>query len=117
MQCKCVASVSWRHVFVQVMWLADRHSDQDLYTTAKHCAKIHLTQLHQTEEFLNLPLCLFLDIIKGITYCCFPPTPSPAFAITPSHVYYFIKISSCQSFSEKYSSYLNVHLDFYTIVT
>lgn len=54
------------------MWLADRHSDQELYTAAKHCAKIHLSQLHQTEEFLNLPLCLLLDIIKGITlYCVF----------------------------------------------
>lgn len=51
------------------MWLADRHSDQELYTAAKHCAKIHLAQLHQTEEFLNLPLCLLLDIIKGITFC------------------------------------------------
>ncbi len=50
------------------MWLADRHSDQELYTAAKHCAKIHLVQLHQTEEFLNLPLCLLLDIIKGITH-------------------------------------------------
>lgn len=52
----------------QVMWLADRHSDQELYTAAKHCAKIHLAQLHQTEEFLNLPLCLLLDIIKGLVY-------------------------------------------------
>lgn len=52
----------------QVMWLADRHSDQELYTSAKHCAKIHLAQLHQTEEFLNLPLCLLLDIIKGLVY-------------------------------------------------
>ena len=51
---------------LQVMWLADRHSDQELYTAAKHCAKIHLVQLNQTEEFLNLPLCLLLDIIKGI---------------------------------------------------
>lgn len=49
------------------MWLADRHSDRELYTAAKHCAKIHLAQLHQTEEFLNLPLCLLLDILKGIT--------------------------------------------------
>lgn len=56
--------------FVQVLWLADRHSDQELYTAAKHCAKIHLAQLHQTEEFLNLPLCLLLDIIKGISYHC-----------------------------------------------
>lgn len=47
------------------MWLADRHSDQELYTAAKHCAKIHLVQLHQTEEFLNLPLRLLIDIIKG----------------------------------------------------
>lgn len=53
------------------MWLADRHSDQELYTAAKHCAKIHLAQLHQTEEFLNLPLCLLLDIIKGITVFVF----------------------------------------------
>lgn len=51
--------------YVQVLWLADRHSDQELYTAAKHCAKIHLAQLHQTEEFLNLPLCLLLDIVKG----------------------------------------------------
>lgn len=50
------------------MWLADRHSDQELYTAAKHCAKIHLVQLRQTEEFLNLPLCLLLDIIKGINH-------------------------------------------------
>lgn len=49
-----------------MLWLADRHSDQELYTAAKHCAKIHLAQLHQTEEFLNLPLCLLLDIVKGI---------------------------------------------------
>lgn len=53
-------------IYVQVLWLADRHSDQELYTAAKHCAKIHLAQLHQTEEFLNLPLCLLLDIVKGI---------------------------------------------------
>lgn len=52
--------------FIQVLWLADRHSDQELYTAAKRCAKIHLAQLHQTEEFLNLPLCLLLDIVKGI---------------------------------------------------
>lgn len=57
--------------FSQVMWLADRHSDQELYTAAKHCAKIHLAQLHQTEEFLNLPLCLLLDIIKGVVYHLF----------------------------------------------
>lgn len=57
-------------VLVQVMWLADRHSDQELYTSAKHCAKIHLAQLHLTEEFLNLPLCLLLDIIKGSTASC-----------------------------------------------
>lgn len=50
------------------MWLADRHSDQELYTAAKHCAKIHLVQLHQTEEFLNLPLRLLMDIIKGGLY-------------------------------------------------
>lgn len=47
------------------MWLADRHSDQELYTAAKHCAKIHLVQLNQTDEFLNLPLRLLVDIIKG----------------------------------------------------
>lgn len=49
---------------LQVMWLADRHSDLELYTAAKHCAKIHLVQLHQTDEFLNLPLSLLLDIVK-----------------------------------------------------
>lgn len=51
------------------MWLADRHSDQELYTAAKHCAKIHLVQLHQTEEFLNLPLRLLMDILKGGQGC------------------------------------------------
>ncbi|XP_044050495.1 kelch repeat and BTB domain-containing protein 4 [Siniperca chuatsi] len=62
---------------LQVMWLADRHSDQELYTAAKHCAKIHLTQLHLTEEFLNLPLCLLLDIIKdGV-----PSSQNPTVAI------------------------------------
>lgn len=49
---------------LQVMWLADRHCDQELYTAAKHCAKIHLPQLCHTEEFLNLPLRLLTDIIK-----------------------------------------------------
>lgn len=49
---------------LQVMWLADRHSDQELYTAAKHCAKIHLLQIHQMDEFLNLPLRLLIDIIK-----------------------------------------------------
>ncbi|XP_033998025.1 kelch repeat and BTB domain-containing protein 4 [Trematomus bernacchii] len=62
---------------LQVMWLADRHSDQELYTAAKHCAKIHLAQLHQTEEFLNLPLCLLLDILKdGV-----PSSQNPKVAI------------------------------------
>ncbi|KAG7467967.1 hypothetical protein MATL_G00137860 [Megalops atlanticus] len=62
---------------LQVMWLADRHSDQELYTAAKHCAKIHLVQLHQTEEFLNLPLRLLMDIIKdGV-----PSSQNPTMAI------------------------------------
>ncbi|XP_028304854.1 kelch repeat and BTB domain-containing protein 4 isoform X1 [Gouania willdenowi] len=62
---------------LQVMWLADRHSDQELYTAGKHCAKIHLAQLHHTEEFLNLPLCLLLDIIKdGV-----PSSQNPKVAI------------------------------------
>ncbi|XP_015250640.1 PREDICTED: kelch repeat and BTB domain-containing protein 4 [Cyprinodon variegatus] len=62
---------------LQVMWLADRHSDQELYTAAKQCAKIHLAQLHQTEEYLNLPLCLLLDIIKdGV-----PSSQNPTTAI------------------------------------
>ncbi|XP_006903843.1 PREDICTED: LOW QUALITY PROTEIN: kelch repeat and BTB (POZ) domain containing 4 [Elephantulus edwardii] len=39
---------------LQVMWLADRHSDPELYTAAKHCAKTHLAQLQGTEEFLHL---------------------------------------------------------------
>jgi len=56
------------------MWLADRHSDQELYTAAKQCAKIHLAQLHQTEEFLNMPLCLLLDIIKGM-WLSYPYVP------------------------------------------
>ncbi|KAF7699079.1 kelch repeat and BTB domain-containing protein 4 [Silurus meridionalis] len=62
---------------LQVMWLADRHSDQELYTAAKHCAKIHLVQLHQTDEFLNLPLQLLIDIIKdGV-----PSSQNPTVAI------------------------------------
>ncbi|KAJ8271524.1 hypothetical protein COCON_G00103830 [Conger conger] len=62
---------------LQVMWLADRHSDQELYTAAKHCAKVHLVQLHQTEEFLNLPLRLLTDIIKdGV-----PSSQNPTVAI------------------------------------
>lgn len=76
------------------MWLADRHSDQELYTAAKHCAKIHLTQLHQTEEFLNLPLCLLLDIIKGIIHYC-PITAciqNSVFTFTASHVLYYLSI-------------------------
>lgn len=76
------------------MWLADRHSDQELYTAAKHCAKIHLAQLHQTEEFLNLPLCLLLDILKGINHCC-PITAciqNSVFTFTASHILYYLSI-------------------------
>lgn len=50
---------------LQVMWLADRHSDPELYTAAKHCAKAHLAQLQSTEEFLHLPHHLLTDIISG----------------------------------------------------
>jgi kelch repeat/BTB domain-containing protein 4 len=50
---------------LQVMWLADRHSDPELYTAAKHCAKTHLAQLQSTEEFLHLPHHLLTDIISG----------------------------------------------------
>lgn len=50
---------------LQVMWLADQHSDMGLYTAAKHCAKSHLSQLQDTEEFLHLPLRLLTDILTG----------------------------------------------------
>lgn len=50
---------------LQVMWLADRHSDPELYTAAKHCAKAHLAQLQSTDEFLHLPHHLLTDIISG----------------------------------------------------
>ncbi|XP_053741746.1 kelch repeat and BTB domain-containing protein 4 [Synchiropus splendidus] len=62
---------------LQVMWLADRHSDQELYTAAKQCAKIHLAQLYQTDEYLNLPFRLLLDILKdGV-----PSSQNPTAAI------------------------------------
>ncbi|XP_005987011.1 kelch repeat and BTB domain-containing protein 4 [Latimeria chalumnae] len=62
---------------LQVMWLADQHSDQELYTAAKHCAKTHLSQLQETEEFLDLPLRLLTDIIKdGV-----PSSQNPTVAI------------------------------------
>ncbi|XP_069479198.1 kelch repeat and BTB domain-containing protein 4 [Ambystoma mexicanum] len=54
---------------LQVMWLADQHSDHELYTAAKHCAKSHLAQLQDTEEFLNLPLRLLTDIITDGVPC------------------------------------------------
>lgn len=50
---------------LQVMWLADQHSDMELYTAAKHCAKSHLSQLQDTEEFLHLPVRLLTDILTG----------------------------------------------------
>lgn len=54
---------------LQVMWLADQHSDVELYTAAKHCAKSHLSQLQDTEEFLHLPLRLLTDILAGKSCC------------------------------------------------
>ncbi|XP_048401476.1 kelch repeat and BTB domain-containing protein 4 [Stegostoma tigrinum] len=62
---------------LQVMWLADQHSDLKLYTAAKQCAKTHLSQLHKTEDFVKLPVRLFTDIIKdGV-----PSSQKPAKAI------------------------------------
>lgn len=57
---------------LQIMWLADQHSDTSLYTAAKHCAKTHLLQLCDTEEFLNLPLRLLTDILTGVSKKCVP---------------------------------------------
>uniref|UniRef100_A0A2K6FBV4 Kelch repeat and BTB domain containing 4 n=1 Tax=Propithecus coquereli TaxID=379532 RepID=A0A2K6FBV4_PROCO len=59
---------------LQVMWLADRHSDPELYTAAKHCAKTHLAQLQNTEEFLHLPHHLLTDIISDGVPCSQNPT-------------------------------------------
>ncbi|XP_029438125.1 kelch repeat and BTB domain-containing protein 4 isoform X2 [Rhinatrema bivittatum] len=59
---------------LQIMWLADQHSDIPLYTAAKHCAKTHLSQLQDTEEFLNLPLRLLTDIITDGVPCSQNPT-------------------------------------------
>lgn len=59
---------------LQVMWLADRHSDPELYTAAKHCAKAHLAQLQDTEEFLHLPHHLLTDIISDGVPCSQNPT-------------------------------------------
>lgn len=59
---------------LQVMWLADRHSDPELYTAAKHCAKAHLAQLQGTEEFLHLPHHLLTDIISDGVPCSQNPT-------------------------------------------
>ncbi|XP_069821926.1 kelch repeat and BTB domain-containing protein 4 isoform X1 [Dendropsophus ebraccatus] len=59
---------------LQIMWLADQHSDTSLYTAAKHCAKTHLSQLCDTDEFLNLPLRLLTDIIADGVPCSQNPT-------------------------------------------
>ncbi|XP_063800634.1 kelch repeat and BTB domain-containing protein 4 isoform X1 [Pseudophryne corroboree] len=59
---------------LQIMWLADQHSDTSLYTAAKHCTKTHLSQLCDTEEFLNLPLRLLTDIIADGVPCSQNPT-------------------------------------------
>ncbi|XP_071974776.1 kelch repeat and BTB domain-containing protein 4 isoform X2 [Engystomops pustulosus] len=59
---------------LQIMWLADQHSDNSLYTAAKHCAKTHLSQLCDTEEFMNLPLRLLTDIIADGVPCSQNPT-------------------------------------------
>ncbi|XP_015719929.1 kelch repeat and BTB domain-containing protein 4 [Excalfactoria chinensis] len=59
---------------LQVMWLADQHSDMELYTAAKHCAKSHLSQLQDTEEFLHLPLRLLTDILTDGVPCSQNPT-------------------------------------------
>ncbi|XP_075693923.1 kelch repeat and BTB domain-containing protein 4 isoform X2 [Rhinoderma darwinii] len=59
---------------LQIMWLSDQHSDTSLYTAAKHCAKTHLSQLCDTEEFLNLPLRMLTDIIADGVPCSQNPT-------------------------------------------
>ncbi|XP_033003744.1 kelch repeat and BTB domain-containing protein 4 isoform X1 [Lacerta agilis] len=62
---------------LQIMWLADQHSDVELYTAAKHCAKSYLSQLQETEEFLHLPLRLLTDIVSDGVPC----SQNPAAAI------------------------------------
>ncbi|XP_077142806.1 kelch repeat and BTB domain-containing protein 4 isoform X1 [Ranitomeya variabilis] len=59
---------------LQIMWLADQHSDTSLYTAAKHCAKTHLSQLCDSEEFLNLPLRLLTDILGDGVPCSQNPS-------------------------------------------
>lgn len=59
---------------LQIMWLADQHSDVELYTAAKHCAKSYLSQLQETEEFLHLPLRLMTDILSDGVPCSQNPT-------------------------------------------
>ncbi|XP_072842179.1 kelch repeat and BTB domain-containing protein 4 isoform X2 [Pogona vitticeps] len=59
---------------LQIMWLADQHSDTELYTAAKHCAKSYLSQLKETEEFLHLPLRLLTDIVSDGVPCSQNPT-------------------------------------------
>ncbi|XP_060117437.1 kelch repeat and BTB domain-containing protein 4 [Heteronotia binoei] len=59
---------------LQIMWLADQHSDMELYAAAKHCAKSYLSQLQETEEFLHLPLRLLTDILTDGVPCSQNPT-------------------------------------------
>ncbi|KAG9475809.1 hypothetical protein GDO78_003951 [Eleutherodactylus coqui] len=59
---------------LQIMWLADQHSDDTLYNAAKHCAKIHLAELDGTEEFLNMPVRFLTDILADGVPCSQNPT-------------------------------------------
>ncbi|KAM3855890.1 kelch repeat and BTB domain-containing protein 4 isoform 1-T1 [Vipera latastei] len=59
---------------LQIMWLSDQHSDVELYTAAKHCAKSCLAQLQETEEFLHLPLRFLTDIVSDGVPCSQNPT-------------------------------------------
>ncbi|XP_038620875.1 kelch repeat and BTB domain-containing protein 4 isoform X2 [Tachyglossus aculeatus] len=59
---------------LRVMWLADRHSDADLYAAAARCAKAHLARLRDADEFLHLPRRLLSDIISDGVPCSQNPT-------------------------------------------
>ena len=95
---------------LQVMWLADRHSDPELYTAAKHCAKAHLAQLQSTEEFLHLPHHLLTDIISGSLvpraarkHTCLSAhsyVPSSALCFPPDFIHPPVNLSTQPSISQ-----------------
>ncbi|XP_072473646.1 kelch repeat and BTB domain-containing protein 4 isoform X2 [Notamacropus eugenii] len=91
-----------------VMWLADRHSDPELYAAAKLCAQTHLARLRDTDEFLHLPHRLLADILQdGV-----PRSQNPSEAI---ETWVNFNKEERESFSESLRSSLkeigeNVHI-------